>query len=254
MSADGDDTQRRRGRGIRNAQPRSGQLSENDRELWGRVARTVSPVTNTKARLLDSAGIDAMEQALRGEADSSATAASRKPPAREHRREASENKPGRPNHGPPPASPRQPADLVRMRQAARELHGIDRNELRKVRSGRVSIDARIDLHGLRQHEAHGELRRFLYRSHANGARWVIVITGKGSRQRAAGRSDGDQGSRGGLEAWGGEERGGGILREKVPQWLHDADLRAIVVGFTQAGPRHGGEGALYVRLRGRGTR
>jgi DNA-nicking Smr family endonuclease len=39
----------------------------------------------------------------------------------------------------------------------------------------------------------------------------------------------------------------------VPRWLEDPELGAIVVGYTPAGARHGGEGALYVRLRKRGA-
>jgi DNA-nicking Smr family endonuclease len=35
----------------------------------------------------------------------------------------------------------------------------------------------------------------------------------------------------------------------VPRWLEEPDLRAVVLSYTQAGPRHGGAGALYVRLR-----
>jgi DNA-nicking Smr family endonuclease len=45
----------------------------------------------------------------------------------------------------------------------------------------------------------------------------------------------------------GPERG--ILRRSVPQWLEEPELRGIVLGWTAAGPRHGGGGALYVRLR-----
>jgi DNA-nicking Smr family endonuclease len=41
----------------------------------------------------------------------------------------------------------------------------------------------------------------------------------------------------------------GILRRMVPQWLALPDLRAVVLGFEEAGPRQGGGGALYVRLR-----
>jgi DNA-nicking Smr family endonuclease len=49
-----------------------------------------------------------------------------------------------------------------------------------------------------------------------------------------------------------EERG--ILRRMVPTWLAAPDMRAVVIGFDEAGPGHGGAGALYVRLRraGRG--
>jgi DNA-nicking Smr family endonuclease len=41
----------------------------------------------------------------------------------------------------------------------------------------------------------------------------------------------------------------GVLRRQVPLWLALPDLRSLVVGFEEAHVAHGGEGALYVRLR-----
>jgi DNA-nicking Smr family endonuclease len=107
-------------------------------------------------------------------------------------------------------------------------------------SGRIAIEARIDLHGMRQSEAHRALNRFLAKAHADGRRWVLVITGKGGPQRALSSDD---------LGYGGEERG--VLRRNVPRWLAEPELRAIVVGFTEAAIRHGGAGALYVQLRRR---
>ncbi|MBU2531869.1 MAG: Smr/MutS family protein, partial [Alphaproteobacteria bacterium] len=43
----------------------------------------------------------------------------------------------------------------------------------------------------------------------------------------------------------------GVLRRSVPLWLGEPDLRSIVVGFTTAHIKHGGDGALYVQLRRR---
>jgi DNA-nicking Smr family endonuclease len=40
-----------------------------------------------------------------------------------------------------------------------------------------------------------------------------------------------------------------VLRRSVPQWLDEPEFRAIVVGYAAAGARHGGEGALSIRLR-----
>ena len=41
----------------------------------------------------------------------------------------------------------------------------------------------------------------------------------------------------------------GVLKRMVPHWLRLPELRGIVIGFESASVRHGGEGALYVRLR-----
>jgi DNA-nicking Smr family endonuclease len=107
------------------------------------------------------------------------------------------------------------------------LAPIDRRSKQKLARGTQAIDARIDLHGRTQDEAHVALLRFLHRAQANGAKTVLVITGKG------GRSD----------------SGRGVLKRQVPMWLALPEFRALVVGFGDAAIGHGGEGALYVRVR-----
>jgi len=116
------------------------------------------------------------------------------------------------------------------------LNTFDRKAARKLRQGQIEIEARIDLHGMRQHEAHAALRRFLMSCFGRGLRWVLVITGKGAPQRARDP-----------EGFGVSERG--VLRKNVPMWLSEPELRAVVVSFTTAAIPHGGEGALYVQLR-----
>ena len=88
---------------------------------------------------------------------------------------------------------------------------------------------------MRQRDAHAALRRFLKAAQANGHRHVLVITGKGADPDAR---------RSFYEA---EERG--VLRQAVPHWLGQPDLAAIIVSYSEAPRRLGGDGALYVRLR-----
>ena len=45
----------------------------------------------------------------------------------------------------------------------------------------------------------------------------------------------------------GSERG--VLRRQVPQWLQLPEFRVFVVGMEDAHVAHGGEGALYIRIR-----
>jgi DNA-nicking Smr family endonuclease len=103
-----------------------------------------------------------------------------------------------------------------------------------LRRGKKAVDSVIDLHGMRQDEAHFALIRFLHRAQASGYAVVLVVTGKGGAPSAHGLF---------------EERG--VLRRMVPHWLRLPDLRSLVVGFEEASPQHGGSGALYVRLRRR---
>nr|WP_210269923.1 Smr/MutS family protein [Hyphomicrobium methylovorum] len=118
------------------------------------------------------------------------------------------------------------------------IAAIDRKNARKIRIGRIEIEARIDLHGMRQDEAHAALRAFLFRCQTRQLRYVLVITGKGKTTGPA--------------EHGGMERERGILKRNVPRWLDEPELRAIVVGYTVAAIQHGGEGAIYVHVRSNG--
>ena len=118
------------------------------------------------------------------------------------------------------------------------LAPIERPLLRKISRGQNEIDAVLDLHGLRQHEAHERLRRFLHQSQFNHARLVLVVTGKGNSP---------------TKNHDGEGHGKGVLRRLVPDWLRMPDLRPVVMGFEEAAPHQGGSGALYVRVRKRRT-
>jgi DNA-nicking Smr family endonuclease len=108
------------------------------------------------------------------------------------------------------------------------LAPLGRRERSQLSRGRKEIEARLDLHGMTQIRAHRALSGFLQRAHHEGLTFVLVITGKGKM---------------GAEA----ERG--VLRRQVPQWLSLPEFRALVVGFEEAHIGHGGEGALYVRIR-----
>ena len=122
------------------------------------------------------------------------------------------------------AAPAAQAPAAAKRQHV--MHSLDRPTLDKLSKGRLPIEGRVDLHGMTQSEAHSLLLSFLQRAHASGVRYVLVITGKGFS------SGGD-----------------GILRRQVPAWLSTPPFRALVSSHDLAARQHGGEGALYVRLR-----
>jgi DNA-nicking Smr family endonuclease len=131
----------------------------------------------------------------------------------------------------PSASPR-PIAAVHVpkpsKPAAPPLAPLGRRERAKLSKGRNEIDARLDLHGMTQVRAHRALLGFLQRAHHDGLTFVLVITGKGKV---------------------GSEQERGVLRRQVPQWLSLPEFRPLVVGFEEAHVGHGGEGALYVRIR-----
>ncbi|QEN89528.1 DNA mismatch repair protein MutS [Labrys sp. KNU-23] len=182
-------------------------LTAEDSELWAFVTREITPLKRRR-RKLAKAAVKAVETL--------------------------------PEPVPPPLKP-----AVKPKSAASRpvklpaappippIAPIDKHERRQVVRGTRAIDARIDLHGMRQAEAHGALRGFLAIAQMRGYSMVLVITGKGGG--------------GGDMPYAVDERG--VLRRVVPQWLRMPDLRPLILGFEEAHHGHGGSGALYVRLR-----
>jgi DNA-nicking Smr family endonuclease len=206
--------------------PRSQQrlLTPEDEALWSSVARSLKPFRR-KARVHPSAGhpesLPASEPIGPKLEDELKRAAVEPSTPRE-----AQSQTGRPKS---PAKPPPLADF-------------DRRRLKRIAGGRVEIEARLDLHGMRAGEAHSALRSFIFSACAKGQRHVLVITGKGGGAGLSDRPfDLDQPDR-------------GVLKRSVPMWLAEPELRSVVVSFTQAHPRHGGEGALYVQLRSRRRR
>lgn len=112
-----------------------------------------------------------------------------------------------------------PTDLRLDRPA-----GFDRASARKLTKGTFEIDDRLDLHGMTEAIAHRRLISFVQNAHRAGARTLLVITGKGAM-------------------------GQGVLRRKVPSWIKEPPLSGLVLALTEASPKDGGGGALYLRLR-----
>ncbi len=105
-----------------------------------------------------------------------------------------------------------------------ETHPLEDRLIKHLAKGRRNIDGRIDLHGMTQDRARKALFEFLQSSQRYDRRIVLVITGKG-------------------------DEGRGVLRRMVPQWLSLPAFLPLVNGWREAHIGHGGEGALYVRLR-----
>jgi len=177
------------------------ELSDEEETLWNGVARSVKPLRPVKAKTKSTKAKVAATSSLSAEEvkpqRTPAVSRGTMPPVKK----------------PPPLAP------------------LDRRGRKRVARGRDPIDARIDLHGKTQSEAHDALVRFVRRAQSNGARVVLVVTGKGSGTSRDG------------------ERERGVLRRQVPLWLTLPEFRSLIIGFEEAHVAHGGEGALYVRLR-----
>lgn len=179
---------------------RERKLSHEERVLWGKVAESTKPLPGRMASLMEATARPGEPARTVGKDMGAAVTAAAQPVT-------------------PPSSP--PG-----RRPNPHLHPIEKPVRRKIAKGRLALEARIDLHGLLQSEAHDLLQAFLFRAHSRGLRHVLVITGKGS-------SSGSDGA----------------LKRAVPQWLAKPDFRWLVSGYEQAARGHGGEGALYVRLK-----
>ncbi|MCU0831751.1 MAG: Smr/MutS family protein [Rhizobiaceae bacterium] len=178
-------------------------LEGEDRILWEKVARSVTPLgprprfggeaqADTMAALMDEAMLESALVNVPPPHAAPALAAGRKP------------KPAR------LASP----------------EALDPATQKKIAKGRLVIEARIDLHGMTQDEAHGLLLSFIERAAQRHLRTVLVITGKGRSPRSE-----------------------GALKRAVPLWLAQPAFARHVSGHADAAQGHGGAGALYVRLR-----
>jgi DNA-nicking Smr family endonuclease len=168
-------------------------LSDDDRILWNKVARSTTPLKGTIPFAPDPDPVSPEPPAIPAAAFSDVAPP---PPSKDHK-------------------------------VGRHL---DRPTHDKLAKGKIEIEAKVDLHGLTQREAHGLLLSFLHRAHASGIRYVLVVTGKGSTQK-----------------------GDGVLRRVVPEWLATPAFRSVVSSHDSAARQHGGSGALYIRLRRHAT-
>jgi DNA-nicking Smr family endonuclease len=194
--------------------------ADDDEAVWKYAAATVEPLKRAKGRihLSERATTDPQKMKSSPKQERAVHTAVHKPQAAKS----------------PGAAP-----AASARRAPPDLSEFDRKHVRKIRGGRTEIEARVDLHGLRQSEAHAALRAFLFRCQGRGLRFVLVITGKG--KPGAAHEDG----------YRNPENERGVLKRNVPRWLEEPDVRAIVVSYTTAAIQHGGEGAIYVHLRAR---
>ena len=189
--------------------PRHRILSREEVELWRLVTQTIAPMAGAADRIPEPAPEPAAAP----------------PAANKHPEKMTGFKaPFLPGYTPPPQHPA---------GGLTPLSPIERRLRQRLSRGRAQVDAVMDLHGLRQDQAHSALRHFLFNAQASGAKLVIVITGKGGRSPD-------------LSSYHSET---GVLRRSVPQWLRAPDMRGVVMGFEEAAHHHGGSGALYVRIR-----
>lgn len=203
----------------------AGALSEEDLDLWQRLAQMIEPIRNAKPRVPRTAAATLETDTAAKSCDAPGGQRQSEGPALPPRR----RRPVAPTETPPLQQPAAPPPLAPF----------ERKRARRIAAGRIDIEARLDLHGARLDEAYVQFRAFLHRAAAKGCSTVLVVTGKGGSRAA--RAD-DYG-------YAPPERG--VLRRNVPLWLEQPELRDLVASYTTAAIQHGGDGALYIHLRRR---
>ena len=183
-------------------------LSTDDRILWGKVARSTRPMPGRMEE------IEALERTI-AEGDKAEQKPAIKEAAPALRKGATTHTFEDMTYQAPP----QPKAVPGRHQP------LERPVKRKIAKGRLDLEARIDLHGMFQDEAHDLLHTFIQRAFDRGLRHVLVITGKGASMG----SD-------------------GALKRAVPIWFGKPEFRHLISSWETAAQNHGGDGALYVRL------
>ncbi len=224
------------GKKSKSKRPRRDGLSPEDEALWAQFAKSVRPIAKTDRVATDSAPAQAKNDSRETQFDTGAEADAGGANVGRTRQQQGKVPDVRKKAG-------RVGSVVGDRAKGTktpEVAAFDDRHARRIGAGRVEIDARLDLHGMRQSEARQALRRFLFRAMAKGHRTVLVITGKGEQSLAN-------------RPWeGGVDEPRGVLKRMVPLWLKEPELAVAVVSFRTAHPRHGGEGALYVHVRRQG--
>ncbi len=166
-------------------------LSPEDQRAWARVARSVQPLKGVDDAALMARAMSAMLS-----------------PAKI-----------------PPAVRKSPVPVRTVKTSPPKRSSVNnRSNERRIRKGQTVIAAQLDLHGHTQESAARALPAFLETARAEGARSVLVITGKGVRCE-------------------------GVLRRNFLHWMGTEAAAQIVSGYAQAHRKHGGSGAFYVFLR-----
>ena len=107
------------------------------------------------------------------------------------------------------------------------VHPHGRLYLDDLRSGRFSVQAHLDLHGLNLQEARFVMEEFLYESVRSGFSCVRVIHGRGRHSH----------------------KHHSVLKENIQRWLCSRRMSRHVIAYTSARRCDGGGGAVYVLLR-----
>lgn len=109
-----------------------------------------------------------------------------------------------------------------------DTSGVDRRSIQRIRRGKLTPEATLDLHGYSQADAMHQFQLFIRHAVEQGIRLIRVITGHGKMRDYS-------------EA--------GILRQALPRWVNLPENRRYIINYENARPQEGGAGAWLILLR-----
>jgi DNA-nicking Smr family endonuclease len=183
------------------------QLTGEEAALWKRVTQSVTPINGRMAAGVADRGSGAERSAA--------------PQPNSRRSAEAECAPPRLATGSP--------TRAREERRALDRDGLDAGWDRRLSRGLVPPDFTLDLHGSTLDAAHARLEHGLTLALAQGARLVLLITGRH-------RPSDDRASR-------------GAIRRKFLDWLAAGPHASRIAAVRPAHQRHGGAGAVYIVLR-----
>jgi len=108
---------------------------------------------------------------------------------------------------------------------------VEKNKLRRIKNGKITIDGTMDLHGFSLKEAEVRLQQFVGESAQLRKRFLLIITGKGSNSKPNihGKTQ--------------------TIKSEINNWLSDHFYDDKIQYISKALDKHGGDGALYFFLK-----
>jgi DNA-nicking Smr family endonuclease len=103
---------------------------------------------------------------------------------------------------------------------------VDPREVRRLRRGAYTIDARLDLHGMNAGEARRNVESFVRKRSGDGDRVIALIVGRGNHS----------------------PRGIGVLRGEIAAWLSQGPIAYRIAAFASAPEEEGGPGVVLALL------
>ncbi len=112
---------------------------------------------------------------------------------------------------------------------------------KELKRGKVKIDRRLDLHGYTLKEANDKFKDEVIKNYNKNKRCMLVITGKGVLNKSN------------IKEEDAPKLYYGKIKNSILNWIHDIEIKNLILTYQDAGIEHGGDGAIFIYLRKRKT-